>query len=158
MTCASLFFIGIGESMFTRFLGITGLSSFIGSFVADADLGCGKLTTIIVVIYLILGLFMEPFGAMLVTLPVLKSEGISLYGCAGLQGRASVHPGGYRRRSADHRVPCDRAQSPASPLLTPREASCTFPSQLNRQGIFQARRTSRLKIKVLFDVVDVVKH
>ena len=38
--------------------------------------------TIIVVIYLILGMFMEPFGAMLVTLPVLlpvlKAEDISL--------------------------------------------------------------------------------
>ncbi|MBU3963362.1 MAG: TRAP transporter large permease subunit, partial [Alphaproteobacteria bacterium] len=37
---------------------------------------------IIVVIYLILGMFMEPFGALLVTLPVLlpvlKAEGISL--------------------------------------------------------------------------------
>ncbi|MBP1851767.1 TRAP transporter large permease [Rhizobium halophytocola] len=81
-TCASLFIIGIGASMFTRFLGITGLSGFLGSFVSDADLGYGALMTIIVVIYLALGMFMEPFGAMLVTLPVilpvLKSEGISL--------------------------------------------------------------------------------
>lgn len=81
-TCASLFIIGIGASMFTRFLGITGLSSFIGSFVAGADLSYAELMAIIVVIYLMLGMFMEPFGAMLVTLPVLlpvlKSEGISL--------------------------------------------------------------------------------
>ena len=81
-TCASLFIIGIGASMFTRFLGITGLSSFIGSFVAGADLGYVQLMTIIVIIYLILGMFMEPFGAMLVTLPVLlpvlKAEEISL--------------------------------------------------------------------------------
>jgi tripartite ATP-independent transporter DctM subunit len=81
-TCASLFIIGIGASMFTRFLGITGLSSFIGSFVAGADLGYAELMTIIVVIYLILGMFMEPFGALLITLPVLlpvlKAEGISL--------------------------------------------------------------------------------
>jgi len=81
-TCASLFIIGIGASMFTRFLGVTGLSSFIGTFVAGADLGYVELMTIIVVIYLILGMFMEPFGALLVTLPVLlpvlKSEGISL--------------------------------------------------------------------------------
>ena len=81
-TCASLFIIGIGASMFTRFLGVTGLSSFIGTFVAGADLGYAELMTIIVVIYLILGMFMEPFGALLVTLPVLlpvlKAEGISL--------------------------------------------------------------------------------
>ncbi len=82
ITCASLFIIGIGASMFTRFLGITGLSSFIGSFVAGADLSYVELMTIIAVIYLMLGMFMEPFGAMLITLPVLlpvlKSEGISL--------------------------------------------------------------------------------
>tara|TARA_R110002051_G_scaffold74778_1_gene136246 strand:+ start:6959 stop:8266 length:1308 start_codon:yes stop_codon:yes gene_type:complete len=82
VTCASLFIIGIGASMFTRFLGITGLSSFIGSFVAGADLGYVELMTIIVAIYLVLGMFMEPFGALLVTLPVLlpvlKAEGISL--------------------------------------------------------------------------------
>ncbi|MBO3758617.1 TRAP transporter large permease [Ciceribacter sp. L1K22] len=81
-TCASLFIIGIGASMFTRFLGITGLSGFLGSFVAGADLGYTELMVIIVIIYLVLGMFMEPFGAMLVTLPVLlpvlKAEGISL--------------------------------------------------------------------------------
>jgi tripartite ATP-independent transporter DctM subunit len=81
-TCASLFIIGIGASMFTRFLGITGLSSFIGSMVGGADLGYVELMTIIVAIYLVLGMFMEPFGALLVTLPVLlpvlKAEGISL--------------------------------------------------------------------------------
>lgn len=81
-TCASLFIIGIGASMFTRFLGITGLSGFIGSMVAGSELGYVELMSIIVLIYLILGMFMEPFGAMLVTLPVLlpllKAEGISL--------------------------------------------------------------------------------
>ena len=68
--------------MFTRFLGISGLSGFINSTVAGADLSYAELMFIIVLIYLILGTFMEPFGAMLVTLPVflpiLKSEGISL--------------------------------------------------------------------------------
>lgn len=81
-TCASLFIIGVGASMFTRFLGVTGLSAFIGSFVSGADLSYVQLMLIIVLIYLALGMFMEPFGAMLVTLPVLlpilKAEGISL--------------------------------------------------------------------------------
>ena len=82
ITCASLFIIGIGASMFTRFLGVTGLSGFIGSLVSGSDLGYVELMSIIVLIYLVLGMFMEPFGAMLVTLPVLlpllKAEGISL--------------------------------------------------------------------------------
>ena len=37
---------------------------------AGADLSYAELMFIIVLIYLILGMFMEPFGAMLVTLPV----------------------------------------------------------------------------------------
>jgi tripartite ATP-independent transporter DctM subunit len=82
MTSASLFIIGIGAAMFTRFLGLTGLSGFIASFVGDAGLGYGELMAIVVLIYLVLGMFMEPFGAMLITLPVLlpvvKAEGISL--------------------------------------------------------------------------------
>ncbi|MCB8840409.1 TRAP transporter large permease [Aurantimonas sp. VKM B-3413] len=82
LTAASLFIIGIGASMFTRFLGITGLSSFIGQAVAGADLGYVQLMVIVVLIYLALGTVMEPFGAMLVTLPVLlpifKAEAISL--------------------------------------------------------------------------------
>jgi tripartite ATP-independent transporter DctM subunit len=82
MTTASLLIIGIGAAMFTRFLGITGLSSFISAQVGAADLGYYRLMLIIVVVYLLLGMVMEPFGALLVTLPVfvpiLNAEGISL--------------------------------------------------------------------------------
>ena len=81
-TTTSLLIIGIGAAMFTRFLGLTGLSSFLSSQAQSADLGYVQLMFIIVLIYLLLGMFMEPFGAMLVTLPVfipiLNSEGISL--------------------------------------------------------------------------------
>jgi len=82
MTTASLLIIGIGAAMFTRFLGLTGLSSFISAQVGAADLGYYRLMLIIVVVYLLLGMVMEPFGALLVTLPVfvpiLNAEGISL--------------------------------------------------------------------------------
>ncbi len=81
-TAASLFIIGIGAAMFTRFLGMTGLSGFLSNFVAGAELEYWQLMLIVVVIYLILGMFMEPFGAMMVTLPVLlpifRQEGIDL--------------------------------------------------------------------------------
>ena len=79
---ASLLIIAIGAAMFTRFLGITGLSSFLSRTVSSADIGYVQLMLAIIVIYLILGMFMEPFGALLVTLPVflpvLESEGLSL--------------------------------------------------------------------------------
>jgi tripartite ATP-independent transporter DctM subunit len=82
MTSSSLFIIGVGASMFTRFLGLTGLTGFISGAVSGAELGYLELMLIIVVLYLVLGMFMEPFGAMLVTLPVLlpilNAESISL--------------------------------------------------------------------------------
>ena len=81
-TTASLLIIGIGAMMFTRFLGITGLSGFISGWVGTADIGYYQLMLMVVVVYLLLGMFMEPFGAMLITLPVfvplLNAEGISL--------------------------------------------------------------------------------
>ncbi len=81
-TTASLLIIGIGAMMFTRFLGITGLSGFIARQVGAADIGYLQLMIIIVLVYLALGMVMEPFGAMLVTLPVflpmLQAEGLSL--------------------------------------------------------------------------------
>ncbi len=70
-TSCSLFVIGVGAAMFTRFLGLTGLMGFIGSLVNGAELSYIELMLIVVAVYLVLGMFMEPFGAMLVTLPVL---------------------------------------------------------------------------------------
>jgi len=82
MTAASLFIIGVGAAMFTRFLGLTGLSGFIAGAVSGADLGYLELMLIVVAVYLLLGMFMEPFGALLVTLPVLlpifEAQGIDL--------------------------------------------------------------------------------
>ena len=81
-TSASLFIIGIGAAMFTRFLGLTGLTGAISNLVSGAELGYVQLMLIVVVLYLVLGMFMEPFGALLVTLPVLlpifRAEGIDL--------------------------------------------------------------------------------
>lgn len=71
MTSASLFIIGVGAAMFTRFLGLTGLSGVISGFVNDAGLGFFQLMLIVVIVYIALGMVMEPFGALLVTLPVL---------------------------------------------------------------------------------------
>ena len=82
MTSSSLFIIGVGAAMFTRFLGLTGLTGFLAGAVNGADLNYVELMLLIVVLYFVLGMFMEPFGAMLVTLPVLlpilKAESISL--------------------------------------------------------------------------------
>lgn len=70
-TTVSLFIIGVGAVMFTRFLGLSGTAGFISSTLTAWDLSYAELMIMIVVLYLILGMFMEPFGAMLITLPVL---------------------------------------------------------------------------------------
>jgi tripartite ATP-independent transporter DctM subunit len=70
-TTSMLLIIGIGASMFTLFLSLSGLAGFITSSVTGWELSYLQLMLVVVGIYLVLGLFMEPFGAMLVTLPVL---------------------------------------------------------------------------------------
>jgi tripartite ATP-independent transporter DctM subunit len=82
VTTASLLIIGVGATMFTRFLGLSGLQGLIAGAVNDAGLSQVMILLLIVVVYLALGTFMEPFGAMLVTLPVflplVQAQGLSL--------------------------------------------------------------------------------
>ncbi len=70
-TTASLFVIAIGANMLTRFMAISGagrdLAALIDALGADPTL----LLVGIAVVYLLLGMFLEPIGAMLLTLPVL---------------------------------------------------------------------------------------
>ena len=81
-TSASLLIIGIGATMLTRFLGLTGLTGAISGLVTGAELSYYELMAVVVLLYLVLGMFMDPFGALLVTLPVLlpifRQEGIDL--------------------------------------------------------------------------------
>lgn len=81
-TTASLFIIGVGAVMFTRFLGLSGVASFISGTVVGMELNYFQLMFVVVLIYLLLGMFLEPFGAMLITLPVFlplfQAEGINL--------------------------------------------------------------------------------
>lgn len=70
LTSTSLLMIGVGASIFTRFLSLSGVTGYIGTSVQGAGLGYYEVMIIIVIIYLILGCFMEPFGAMMVTLPI----------------------------------------------------------------------------------------
>lgn len=81
-TSASLFIIGVGAVMFTKFIGLSGVGGAINSLMIGMDLGYYQLLIVIVILYLILGMFLEPFGAMLITLPILmpllNAEGISM--------------------------------------------------------------------------------
>lgn len=70
-TTTSLLIIGVGASMFTVFLSLSGVAGLIASSVSAWDASFYEMMFMVVLIYLFLGLFMEPFGAMLITLPVL---------------------------------------------------------------------------------------
>ncbi|WP_347312698.1 TRAP transporter large permease [Defluviimonas sp. SAOS-178_SWC] len=66
----ALFIIAIGANLFTRLVAMSGLSNQMGLLVEGLGLGTFALLVAIVVIYLILGMFLEPIGALLLTLPL----------------------------------------------------------------------------------------
>jgi len=70
MTCGALFLIGVGAIMLTRLLSISGLGMTISSLVDAMELSYWQLVLLIVALYLVLGMFLDPFGAMLITLPI----------------------------------------------------------------------------------------
>ncbi len=81
-TTAAIFVIAIGANLLTRFLALSGASQFISQTVIE--LGADQITLLlgIAVMYLVLGMFLEPLGAMLLTipvlLPILQQTGIDL--------------------------------------------------------------------------------
>ena len=77
---ATIFFIAISAVLLTRFLTLCGLPAFMGSFVDSADPSPYTVIFFMVVVYLILGMFLDPIGIMLITLPIL----LPVFKAAGL--------------------------------------------------------------------------
>ncbi|MBP1719690.1 MAG: putative rane protein (TrapT family, dctM subunit transport precursor) [Deltaproteobacteria bacterium] len=78
---SALFFVVVGAVLFTRFLAVSGLPAFIATQLTA--LGSKFLIILfMLVIYLILGMLLDPIGVMLITLPVLvpvcRQNGIDL--------------------------------------------------------------------------------
>jgi len=82
LTSASLFIIAIGASMLTRFLAFSGAGDYLSELVVAIGANETLLLVGISLVYLVLGMFLEPLGAMLLTLPILlpiiDSTGFSL--------------------------------------------------------------------------------
>lgn len=70
-TTGTLFIISVGANLLTRFLALTGTSELIAGTIIGLELSGAALLVGITILYLILGMFLEPLGAMLLTLPVL---------------------------------------------------------------------------------------
>lgn len=71
MNSAALFIIAIGASMLTRFMAYSGTGDALAETISSLGLEFIPLLIGIALIYLLLGMFLEPIGAMLLTLPIL---------------------------------------------------------------------------------------
>jgi len=82
LTTGSLLIIAIGASLLTRFLGLSGAGDFLSETLIGITSNPAYIMVGIVLIYLLLGMFLEPIGAMLLTLPIVlplvDSAGFSL--------------------------------------------------------------------------------
>lgn len=77
----SLFIIVIGANLLTRFLAFSGAGDLLSETIASAITDRYMLLLAIACVYLLLGMFLDPLGAMLLTLPIflplLDGAGIS---------------------------------------------------------------------------------
>lgn len=68
---AGIFLILIGTTMLTNFLALSGLPAAISAYTLDAGLGVYTLLIAIALLYIVLGMFVDSIGLMLLTLPVV---------------------------------------------------------------------------------------
>lgn len=70
-TSAAIFAIAIGANLLTRFVALSGADDYISEALAVVATNKLLLMLMIVALYLMLGMFLDPLGAMLLTLPIL---------------------------------------------------------------------------------------
>jgi len=70
VTTSAIIIITVGASLFTRLVAISGISGALESLVVTWGLDPITLMLGIALVYLVLGMFLEPIGAMLITLPI----------------------------------------------------------------------------------------
>ena len=79
---AAIFIIAVGAALLTRFLALSGVPAFLTDNVAQAAASGLFLVLGFSLVYLVLGMFLDPIGIMLLTLPVLlpvaKASGLDL--------------------------------------------------------------------------------
>lgn len=71
-TTAQLFFVAYGAVMYTRFLALVGLPDMMADMMGDWALDPVLLLVGISIIYVILGMFLDPLGVLLLTLPIVQ--------------------------------------------------------------------------------------
>ena len=71
ISTSGIFFIAISAVIFTRFLTLSGLPGFLSQFVVGSGLTEMEIVLIASLFYLALGMFLDPLGILLITLPIL---------------------------------------------------------------------------------------
>ncbi len=81
-TTAQIFFIGMGAILFTRFLALAGIGAYLTGLVGDWAVDPILLVVALSLVFLILGMFLDPLGIMLITIPIFlpmfKALGLDL--------------------------------------------------------------------------------
>ena len=77
---ARIFFVAVGAVMYTKFLSLTGMPGFMSTTIGSWALDPILLVLAASIIYIILGMFLDQLGLLLLTLPVLLPmfEGLNL--------------------------------------------------------------------------------
>lgn len=70
ITCGSVFIVVLGATMLTSFLTLSGVAGAISEGAQALNSSPVMLLVAITLVYLFLGMFLEPIGAMLITLPI----------------------------------------------------------------------------------------
>jgi tripartite ATP-independent transporter DctM subunit len=68
---AQIFMIAIGAVIFTRFLAISGLSPFLVEVIRGASFHPIFLFMVVSIMFVVLGMFLDPIGVMLLSIPVV---------------------------------------------------------------------------------------
>jgi len=68
---SAIFIIAMGAKIFVAFTALTGLAPALAEWVASMDLQFWALMAMICVIYLVLGMFLDPIGILVLTLPLI---------------------------------------------------------------------------------------
>lgn len=68
---SSVFIIAVGATMFTSFMGLSGVPRVVSSYMLSIGSDPITLIVMIAVVYIVLGMFIESVGIMLLTLPII---------------------------------------------------------------------------------------
>lgn len=67
----AIFFLIIGATMFSRMLTLSGVTRGIGEWIVEMQLPAWQFLLLMAVIYLMMGMFLDPLAMMLLTVPIL---------------------------------------------------------------------------------------